>query len=253
MSDTVPSEYPFNDDRWVRKGVDALVPGDVVLVEDHPAVRDPTRKTARGSYVPLKGPDGKPMFSVRRTVAVVVGLSPTLGFPNGLVAESAAHGFYREIYVEAIASEGRDALAPGSILSFLQHNVACKTRQVWRWDLSGPNWPAPSTMRDRREHLDAFVETARSQRANILEWSDLREALELVAAVDQRKPKALIEELAPDDVLLDARETAIWASKLWNGQAALTPDLRDRLVRIVVGLGGEVDPPGLDEALAAAA
>jgi hypothetical protein len=252
MTDTAPADYPLDDPRWVEKGVFELVPGDLVRVEDHPTLKDPSRKTVRGSYAPIKAADGSLVYGLRRTVAVVAGLSPTLGHPNGVVVDSMAHGFYREIYLEVITSEGREALAPGASMSFLQHNVSCKSRTVRRWDLSGPNWPEPSTLRDRREHVAAFVATAREQRANINAWSDIRSAVEDVAAIDGRKPKSFLDELAPDDVLLDPRETAIWAAKLWNGQNALTTDLRDRLVRIVVGFGGEIDPPGLDEALAAA-
>lgn len=233
--------YPVDDPSWCTKGAFQLVPGDIVRIVDHPTVKDPDRKTVRGSYLPVKGADGKPVYGTRRTVGTVCGLSPSLSHPKARIVAGMCDGFYREIYVEALTSEGLDAVETGTVISFLQHNAACQTREVLRWPLSGPNWPATSTMTDRNAEVLAFEETARSQRVAIDGWLPLRTKLEELAALDGRKAKQLLEELAPDDVIEDPCSTQIWVGKLWSGQQPLTPDLRTSLARLVHRLDNRTD------------
>lgn len=74
-------------------------------------------------------------------------------------------------------------------MSFLQHNADILKRQTLRWPLTGPNWPATSTARERHAIVEAFEATAAEQRARIDAWLPLRTVLEVVSKEVGRKAK----------------------------------------------------------------
>lgn len=241
MSDHTTVAYPLNDPSWTQKGVDALVDGDIIRIVDTPHVRDATQKNSRGVSMPVLGPDRRPVLGNRATVARVLGLSPTLCHPKAATVSSMASGFYRSVYVEVLHSEGTDAYSPGQTTNFLQHNANRGDRQTSRWPLTGPNWPAPTSLKQREVLIRDFGRTARHQRDAIDGWAPMRAELERLAPRSGRTPKAILEELAPAEIVVDVDATRLWVAKIWNGQSRLTVEQRTALARLIRRIANESD------------